>query len=145
MVIESRKTEWGISPETTLYNLLLNTEKVNIILNLFKEKLFKSKGFFEEIYKGDTQLLQQAAALARIDYLILGRLNYSFQRQAEIDKDLISCNINFSYKVINKEAEVIKADTVSVIGPGFSQEAALERGLEILSERYSQRIFKPIL
>lgn len=144
MVIESRKTESGVSPENTLYNLL-KSDKVNIILNLFKEEPFKSKGFFREIYDGNTELLREADALSKIDHLILGRLNYSFQKGAGMDRDLVSCNINFSYKIINKNAGVIKSDNISVVGPGFSEDAALERGLEILSEKYSERILTPVL
>jgi hypothetical protein len=144
IVIESRKTESGVSPESTLYDLL-RTDKVNMILNLFKEELFKSKDFFREIYDGNTELLKEADAMSKIDYLILGKLNYSLQKGSGIDRDLISCNINFSYKIINKNAEVIRSDNISVIGPGFSEDAALQRGLEMLSEKYSNRIFKTIL
>lgn len=144
LIIESKKTESGISPENALYSLL-KSEKINIILNLFKEEPFKSKGFFQEIYDGNTELLTQADALSKIDYLILGRLNYSFAKGAAIDKDLISCNISFSYKVVSKKGNIIKSDSISVIGSGFSNDAALERGLEILAEKYTHRIFGSIL
>lgn len=143
VVISSKRTESGISPENSLYNLL-KTEKINIIVNLFKEELFKAKGFFREIYDGDTRLLRQTDVLSKIDNLILGRLNYSFQKGAGIDRDLVSCSINFSYKVINKKGEIIRSDSISVIGPGFSEDAALERGLEMLAEKYSDRILKPV-
>ncbi|MEM3112745.1 MAG: hypothetical protein QXY90_06870 [Candidatus Anstonellales archaeon] len=138
MVIEARKTESGFSPENTLYGLLIK-EGVNIITNLFKEESFKAKGFFREIYDGDTELLKQADALSKIDYLILGKLNYSFQKGG-IERGLVSCNINFSYKVINRNAEVVKVDNINVIGPGFSEDTALQRGLEILAEKYRERI-----
>lgn len=144
MVIESKRSESGISPENSLYNLL-KTERVNIIVNLFKEESFKAKGFFREIYDGDTELLRQTDALSKMDNLILGKLNYSYQKGTGIDKDLVSCNINFSYKVINKKGDIIKSDSISVIGPGFSEDAALERGIEILTEKYSDRIFKTVL
>ena len=144
VVIESRKTEGGFSPENSLYNLL-KAEGVNTIFNLFKEESFKAKGFFREIYDGNTELLKQADALSNIDYLILGKLNYSFSKGAGIDKDLVSCNIIFSYKIINKNTEVVKSDSISVIGPGFSEDTAIQRGLEILSEKYSDRILKTAL
>jgi len=41
--------------------------------------------------------------------------------------------------------EIIKSDSISVIGPGFSEDAALKRGLEMLTEKYSDRIFKTVL
>ncbi len=142
MVIESKRTESGISPENALYNHL-RTERANIIINFFKEESFKAKGFFREIYDGNTELLRQTDALSKIDNLILGRLSYSFQKGA--DKDLVSCNINFNYKVINKKGDIIRSDGISVIGPAFSEDAALERGIEILTEKYSDRIFKTVL
>lgn len=144
LVIKSKRTESGVSPGNLLHNLL-RTDKINIIPNLFKEEPFESKGFFREIYDGNTELLKQADALSRIDNLILGKLNYSFQKGAEIDRDLIFCNINFSYKIINKKAEVVKSDSIRITGPGFSEDAAIERGLELLSEKYIDRILKPVL
>jgi len=139
LVIESQKTESGVFPENALYNLL-RSQKMNIILNFFKEEAFKSKGFFKEIYDGNTELLTQANALSKIDYLILGRLNYSFAKRGE--ENLISCDINFSYKVVGKKGDIVKSDIISIIGPGFSNDAALERGLEILAEKYTDRIFR---
>lgn len=140
IVIESKKTESGVFPENTFYSFL-RSEKVNIVLNLFKEKPFKAKGYFKEIYEGNIELLRQADVLPNIDYLILGRLNYSFQKGG-IDKDFVSCNINLSYKVISKKGNVVKVDDINIIGPGFSQSKALERGLELIAEKYSQRIIR---
>lgn len=144
LVIESKKGKHGTSPENLLYNLL-KAENVNVIVNLFKEEIFKARGFFGEIYGGDTEFLKQADALEDLDGLILGRLHYSFPKRVEADRDLFSCNINFSYKVINKNGNIIKIDSISVIGPGFSEDAAMKRGLEMLSEKYSERILKPAL
>jgi len=144
MVIESSKTNNGISPENLLYNLL-KTEKVNVIINFFEEKAFKSKGFFREIYDGNTELLRKADVFSQIDYVILGRIDYSFRKTGLIDKDLVSCDIDFSYKTINKNGEVVESDSISVIGPGFSEDMALERGLEMLCEKYFNRIMRSIL
>jgi hypothetical protein len=140
IVIESRRIEGGVSPENTLYNLL-RTEKVNIIVNLFKEESFKAKGYFREIYDGDSEILRQANALMNIDYLILGKLDYVFQRGG-IDKDYVSCNITFSYKVIDKKSNIVNVDSINIIGPGFSQNAALKRGLELIAENYRERIIR---
>ena len=144
MIIESSKTDRGMSAANLLYSLL-ETEKVNIIINFFKEEPFKSKGFFTEIYDGNTELLREADVFSKIDYVILGRIDYSFKKTGLIDKDLVSCEINFSYKTINKNAEVVDSNSISVIGPGFSEHMALKRGLEILCEKYSDRIVRSIL
>lgn len=144
LVIESRRFEEGISPAAVLCNLL-STEKVNIIPNFFKEKLFIEKGFFGEIYAGNTDLLRQTDTLSSVDCLILGKLDYLFSKGASIESALVSCNINFSYKVISNNGDIVRSDNIRVIGPGFSEEAALERGLEILSETYSDRILRTFL
>jgi len=47
--------------------------------------------------------------------------------------------------VINKNGDIVKSDSVDVVGPGFSEDAALERGLEMIAERYSDRIIKSVL
>ncbi len=141
VIIESPKTQNELSPENVLYTLLGNG-KNNIIINLFKEELFKNKGFFKEIYEGDTELLKKTNALKKIDNLILGKLNYTFQKGTSIDKDLISCNINFAYKVINKNGDIVKIDNISVTSAGFTFDTALQRGIEILCETYSNRILK---
>lgn len=142
-VIDAAKTKSGFLPENTLYNQL-RSEKIHIIINLFKEEQFKSTGFFKEIYNGNTEILKQVDAFSKIDYILLGKLNYSFKKGA-VDSDLVSCDINFSFKIINKNAEIIRSDNISVVGPGFAEDAALERGLEILAEKYSDRILKSVL
>lgn len=141
LIIDAKKSESGVMPESVLYGLL-KTDGAHIAFNLFKEETFKSRGFFDEIYNGNTQLLKRSDALSRIDGLILGRLDYLFQKRTGLDRDLISCNIRFGYKVINKNGDIVRSDSISVVGPGFSEDAALERGLEILSEKYSGRILK---
>ncbi len=141
LVIEAKNTEGGVSPESLLHNRF-KAENANIIDNLFKKAPFKSKGFFEEIYDGNTELLRQTYVLSKLDKLILGKLNYSCQRGVAIDKDLVSCDIRFSYKVFDKNGDAVRSDSINAVGPGFSEDAALERGLEILTEKYSDRILK---
>src|SRR3990167_6534054 len=84
IIIESKKTESGISPSSALYNLL-RVEQVNLIINLFQEESFRTRGFFKEIYDGNTELLHSSGALSEIDYLILGSLNYSFRKGIGLD------------------------------------------------------------
>jgi len=143
IVIESLRSESGLSPEDTLVNLL-KREGINIIEHYFKEG-FKTKGYFKEIYGGSTEILKHSEALSKIDCIIIGRINYTSRKGSQIDRDLVSCNINFNYKVINKKGDIVKSDSLVVVSPGFSEDAALERGLEMLAERYSDRIMRPVL
>jgi hypothetical protein len=142
VVIESLHTEGGLSPENSLLGLL-KKDKVNIIEHYFREA-FKTKGYFNEIYGGNTELLTQTNALSKLDCMIVGKIDYTFKKGSQVDKDLVSCNINFTFKVINNKGDIVKSDSIKVVGPGFSEDAALERGLEILVERYSDRILKSL-
>lgn len=144
IVVASEKSGKDYSAVDKLYSLLRN-ERVNVITNLFKVAPFKSKGFFREVFDGDTDLLKQSDTTRKVNYLLLGNLSYSFKKGAQLDSELVSCNITFNYKVINTQNNVVKSDSIRVIGPGFSEEAALERGLEIIKEQYSDRILISLL
>lgn len=143
LVIDSKKIKSSFSPQAKLYNLF-RTDKVNIIENLFQKKPFINKGFFREIYEGNIEILKQSEALRGIDYLLLGKINFSFKKQGLVDSDLISCDINFSYKIIGQNGNVVNSDNIRITGSGFSEDGAFERGLEMLAEQYSDKIFKKI-
>jgi len=104
-----------------------------------------ARGYFNDLYQDDKELVRLATSTARIDTLILGRLQYSFRNAAPIDKDLVSCDIIVSCKVINHDGDVTGSDSFRVVGPGFSNDAALERGLELLAAQFTQRVLKPLL
>jgi len=144
LVVVSKSTKTGFSPENVLYNLL-GTENVNIVLNLFKEKQFIKNGLFTQIYDGNTDLLKHTGVLSQIQYVVLGKLNYSFEKRTSLDSDLISCDINLSYKIINENGVVVETDSITALGSGFSEDQALKRGVEQLSEQHSARIFGVIL
>ncbi|MBI4651302.1 hypothetical protein HY745_08480 [Candidatus Desantisbacteria bacterium] len=139
MIIDSKKTEAGFSPENALYNLL-RTDKINIVLNLFKENLFISKGFFKEIYEGDTEFLKESNALLKIDSLIIGMLTYSFRKSVVADTNLISCDVVFTFKVIDKNGDIAKSNSIRVTGAGFSEDGALNQGIKMLAEKYPDKI-----
>ena len=144
MVIEVPDTEGGFSPKDALCDLL-RRGNVNIIVNFFNEGEFKAKGYFSKIYNGDTKLLKEAGALSIVDYIMLGKLKYSCKKGSPLDPDLTTCNITFSYRIIGKDYSVIKSNSIKVVGPGFSEDASLQRGLEIISENYADEILKPVL
>jgi hypothetical protein len=124
-----------------MFSNLVKADNVYLLKNYFKDT-FKGKGYFDRIYSGETTLLMQSRVFSQIDYLILGNLSYSFRKGAAIHKELVSCDLNLVYKIIDKKGSVIKSDVVSAIGPGFSEELALRRGLEILAEKYSNILSK---
>lgn len=133
----------GFAPEQALYGHL-KPDRGHLITDLFRQDLI-TRGYFNDLYQGDKELLKLATNASRVDYLILGRLNYSFRRGTHVDNDLVSCEITLSFKAINQAGDVVRGDSFRVVGPGFSENAALERGIELLSDQFYERILKPIL
>jgi len=143
IVVEVPRTAIDISAESSLYNHL-KSEKVHIVLNFFKEEEFKSKGYFTELFNGNTELLVRSGALEKVGTLILGKMNFSFRRDSQVERNLVSCDINFSYKSFNKDGGIVRNETLNVVGPGFSESTALKRGIELLAERYSDKILQSV-
>jgi hypothetical protein len=125
---------------SSLEKALLNQLKISkgIFINNYFKNNFYTSGYFDKIYSGDTNLLTDAGVFTQINYLILGQMTYSFRKSNTLNEELISCDINFGYKILNKNASVISSDNISVIGPGFTEELALGRGIEILAKKYSE-------
>jgi hypothetical protein len=57
------------------------------------------------------------------------QIYFEWQEKAKTRSVSVSPEGNFSYKIINKNAEVAKSDNINVIGPGFSEDAALGAGI----------------
>ena len=142
IMIASSGTMENMTPEQALYGHL-QVEGAHIITNLFPQTLF-TRGYFTDMYNGDPEMLRMATSSTRVDALILGRMNYGFAKGAAISNDLVSCEMALSCKVINQVGEVVKNDTFRVVGPGFSESAALERATELLATQFSERILRTI-
>lgn len=140
LIIDSTPTRSGLSPKMKLHGLFKDSS-MNIIGNLFKEEQFIRSGFFREIYEGNTDLLMESGALLGIDFLLLGKLSYSFRKSGMLDSDLISCETNFAYKIISNVGNVIGSDNLRQTGAGFTEDGALESALENLPVQRPKQLF----
>jgi len=141
ILIDTPNTNSGFAPDQALYGHL-NRDKVNLITNLFRRDVI-ARGYFSDLYDGNKDMLQVAAA-SKVDYIILGRMQYSFKKAGQVDNDLVSCEITLNCKVVNQAGDVTGGNSFRVLGPGFSESAAIERGIELLSAQFSDRILKSI-
>lgn len=139
--IDTPYTASGFAPDQALYGQL-NQDRVNLITNLFRRDVI-AQGFFSDLYDGDKDLLQIAAA-SKVDYIILGRMQYAFKKAGQVDNELVSCEITLNCKVINQAGDVTGSNSFRVLGPGFSESAAIERGIELLTPQFSDRILKAL-
>lgn len=130
----------GRSDLDSVTQIFSNSDKIRYIPKYFKDGPFVSEGYFDDIFNGNTNMLRQANVFSKLDYLILGKVNYTFKKVSQFDQEMVSCDLKFNYKVINKDAHVTKSDTKSVVGPAFSESVALDRALEILKEKHLENI-----
>lgn len=130
-------------PENMLPDLLkTNVDRHNIISHYFTED-FKQKGYFAKVFKGNIKLLKEMDAFSQVDYIIMGKVKFSF-KSGGIVEGMVSCNIDLVFKVFNETGALVDSGTVSVIGPGYSEEEALKRGLEMIVEKDADRILRNI-
>jgi hypothetical protein len=139
IVIQAPSAGGSLSPVESLYGQLRSD--AHLITDLFRYDAL-TRGYFDDIYQGDPEMLRIATTTTRVDALILGRLNYTFRKGSAVDSELVSCDMGLSYKVANQSGDVIKSDSFQVVGPGFSESAALERAVQLLANRFSESALK---
>jgi len=143
LVIDSTPPRSGFSPQLKLYGLCRNGS-VNIIGNLFHEERFIRSDFFNEIYEGDTKLLKESGALHGIDFLLIGKLAYSFRKSGILDSDLISCDMNLTYRIISREGRLIRSDHLRETGAGFTEDRRLRADWRTSRRSSPKRLFEII-
>ena len=130
-------------PESNLANNLKNLSGSLHVINNFFSSDFSNNEYFTNVFNGDNQLLPKIGVFKHIDYVILGYIRYSFIKKGVME-GIISCPINFTFKVIDKHNSVVNSGSLSVTGPGYSEQEALKRGIEMLTENYFTTIFQNI-
>ncbi|MCS7042071.1 MAG: hypothetical protein NZR01_04710 [Bryobacteraceae bacterium] len=139
MLIEATPGEDGSSPELAFLGSL-QSDKAVFLSNILRLDLPKARGFFEDLYQGDAELLRAAASLSGVDYLVVARLSYSHQVNAAAGARVISSEARLSCRLANREGAVIVSDHLTAVGPGFSEREALENTLRLLSRKFMERI-----
>ena len=140
ILIDGPSGAGNISPVQAFYGRL-RSDDARFITNLFRHDVF-SRGYFDDIYQGDPELLKIAMTDPHVEALVLGRMTYTFHKDTTVESELISCNMELSYKVINQLGNVEKEDSFQVVGPGFSESGALERAVHILADQFSGRVLR---
>jgi hypothetical protein len=135
-VIESNPI--NLNSASNEFSNKIEINNYQIIKDYFNNK-FKSEGYFQKIYNGETTLIYKSRIFKDVNYLILGKLDFSFRKNASLDEDLISCDIDLSYKIFNKQG-LIMSDVINSIGAGFSEQLSSKQAIKILSEKYSKEM-----
>ena len=143
VVVETIGSATAISPDQSFYGHL-RLEGARFLTDLFKQEVI-TRGYFDQMYAGEKELTRIALNTSHVDYLVLGRLSSIFRSGAQIDRDLISCDLTLTYKVVDRNGDAITSDSFQVVGPGFSENAAAQRAAELLANQFCEAKLKPIL
>jgi hypothetical protein len=122
----------------------LSGTKFRIVANLADLNALKTQGFFDDLFGGNSTFLSQAAQLSHVDYILLGKATYSFRRQPELDPDLMTCDLSLTSRLADRTGTVVRTESFSTTGPGFTPAQALERATENAARQLKERILNAI-
>jgi hypothetical protein len=125
-------------------NGFLSGTKVRMVTNLADLSALKTQGFFDDLFGGNSTFLSQAAQLSHVDYILLGKATYSFRRQPELDPELTTCDLSLTSRLADRTGTMVRTDSFSTTGPGFTPAQALERATENVAQQLKQKILDAI-
>jgi hypothetical protein len=100
--------------------------------NFFKP-LFAQEGHLFDVYSGNTSMLRRLKIEELIDYLMLAEISKEFSK-SEVT-EVITCNVDLTYKILDSSGQLVKSGTVSAAGPGFSKAAAEKKAIEKIADK----------
>lgn len=139
LLIESADAVGTASIAESVQGFLTDT-RVRLIGNVANVSSLEAGGFFDRLYGGDGKLLSEAIQLSRVDYILLGKAQYSFRVQTQLDPDLVTAALTLSCRLVDRSGTVVQSATLSANGPGFNQSQALERAVETISHQLKDRL-----
>jgi hypothetical protein len=139
LLIESSASIGGTSVVDSLDGFLTDATQARLVTNLADINALKVGGFFDELYNGNPQLLSQAAQLSRVDYILVGRATSSF-RQANLDPDLLTCDLKVTCRLVDRSGTVVRSGSFVAAGAGFTQGNALNGAAENVARQLKEKI-----
>jgi len=98
---------------------------------------FIRKSAFEKLFEGNTNLIQKLNLFNYTDYLVLGKLNYTF-KQGKLVNNTIICNATLDISIISLPYMLKSSFKVQGKGNGTSESQAQDYALNDLFTNYSQ-------
>lgn len=105
--------------------------------NFFRECFFE-EGHFLDIFDGRSQRLIELQIHKLVDYLMLAEISKEFSKSETTE--VITCNVDLTYKILDSSGQLVKSGTVSAAGPGFSKAAAEKKAIEKIADKMGKVI-----
>lgn len=115
---------------------------VSVATTIF-DKGFFDAGYFTQVMSGNNLILIETGVFEQVKYVAFGRVQTNCVH-TDVLGALSKCTLLLNYKLIDKSGVAIMDDNLQEIGPGFSDESAVERAAELFVERNATDFFKPL-
>lgn len=135
MLIDASGDLRGVSVGDKLHALLTHKIDANLIGNLADIKVLKERGIFDELFGGNSSLIRVAHERSKVDYVLLGKATYSFRAQSSVQADLLACDLVLTYRLFDHSAAMVRANSLSSVGAGFTNRQALENASEGIAQQ----------
>ncbi len=139
LAVDAPEAPGGTQP-ALLLRAALASELGFPVVELGRLDLLKLRGFFTELYEGDQHLLGTAASISGAPFTLVGKLNMSFNRRSTLDLDLMTCELHLSCRVADKAGRTIFGDSVSALGPGYTESAALRTATAEIAKKLAPQL-----
>lgn len=124
---------------------LSHTSGIHFVGNLADIAALKSHGLFDQLYASTGNLLQDAANVARVDYIMVGKGTYAFRRQSSTDDpDLLNCDLVLNCRLFDRSGSMVQAETFSTTGPAYTENSAFETACERIAESIQKQMLNSI-
>lgn len=91
---------------------------------------------FQELYEGNSNIIERLKLSKYVDYLVLGKIAYSMQ-QGTLVKETKVCNASISMNIISASGRnIVKSFSFSVNGNGATESQAKEEAVQKLINMY---------
>jgi hypothetical protein len=107
----------------------------NGITGLLRSSFIKSSGF-QELFEGNSEIIEKLKLSSRTDYVALGRIGYSTRKGTLVDGTYV-CTVSISVSIISpSQKSIAKSFSFSENGNGASETQAQNAATEKLINKY---------
>jgi hypothetical protein len=115
-------------------------ETVHVIPTMFADGFVK-EGHFAKTFAGDPTPLRETEALTCVRHVALGQTETACAPNGSI-QGVTSCQVTLVLKVFGEEGRIVDSKHLTAIGPSFSEQGAVVRGVELLVERSGSQVLQ---
>lgn len=113
---------------------------VHVIPAMFTDGFF-NEGYFTKAFTGDPTPLTESEALARAHRVALGQIETTCTPNSSI-QGVTNCRVTLLLKAFGEGGRIVATEHLGETGPGFSEQDAVVRGVELLVEHSGARILQ---